>query len=134
MIRSLELTKPNAGDAHSLSVQRFKYAYEAGIDNDRYTMDKFDREFAKNTIRSIGTNPYYFAPLFSTTLVAPAAYHFVIAFMSNRTADNISGYLDGAQFKTWFGITGDYPNFTWKPGQERIPDVSIPPDLCLLTS
>jgi hypothetical protein len=92
-------------------------------------MDKFDREFAKNTIRSVATNPYYFAPLFSTTLVAPAAYHFVLAFMSNHTADNIPGYFTGDHFKTWFAVTGDYPNFKWLPGQERIPDVSIDPSM-----
>lgn len=73
--------------------------------------DKFDREFAKNTIRSVGQNPYYFTGLFSTTLVAPAAYHFVIAMMSNHTADNVNGYLNGEMFKTWFGVSGTYPNF-----------------------
>lgn len=82
------------------------------MDNDRYTMDKFDREFAKNTIRSINQNPNYFAPLFSTTLVAPAAYHFIIAMMSNHTAEEVNGYMDGEMLKTFFGVTGDYPDFT----------------------
>lgn len=42
----------NGGDAHSLSTTRFSYAFESGMDNDRYTLDKFAREFAKNTFRS----------------------------------------------------------------------------------
>jgi hypothetical protein len=113
----------NGGDAHSLSPTRFTYAFEAGMDNDRYTFDKFDRAFAKNTIRSINQNPYYFAPLFSTTLVSPAAYNFVIAFMSNHTEAEPGGYLDGDIFKEFFAVTGDYPNFTWQPGQEKVPDV-----------
>lgn len=112
----------NGGDAHSLSTTRFAYAYASGMDNDRYTMDKFDRAFTMNAMRSEMQNPLYFAPLFSTTLVSPAAYHFVIAMMSNHTADQVGGYLDGSMFKTWFGISGDYPNFTWKKGQERIPE------------
>lgn len=115
----------NGGDAHSLSTTRFGYAFASGMDDDTYTLDKFDREFAKNTIRSVNTNPYYFAPLFSTTLVAPAAYHFVIAMMSNHTAEKPDGYLNGDIFKQFFAISGDYPNFTWNKGQERIPDVSI---------
>lgn len=112
----------NGGDAHSLSTVKFGYAYASGMDDDRYTFDKFARAFTMNTFRSEMTNPRYFAPLFSTTLVSPAAYNFVIAMMSNHTADKVDGYLDGAIFKEFFGITGDYPNFTWKKGQERVPD------------
>ena len=112
----------NGGDAHSLSTVRYAYAYSSGLADDRYTFDKFAQEFTKNTFRSIGTNPYYFTGAFSTTLVSPAAYNFVIAFMSNHTAAEPGGYLDGSTFKQFFGITGEYPNFTWHPGQERMPD------------
>lgn len=43
--------------------------------------------------------------------------------MSNHSAEEPSGYFDGAMFKTFFAITGDSPsNFKWLPGQERIPD------------
>lgn len=114
----------NNGDAHSLSTTRFREAYEEGMADDSYDMDVFSRAFAKNTFRSIQQNPYYFAPLFSTTLVSPAAYNFVIAFMSNHTAEQPGGYLNAAIWKEFFGVTGDYPNFEWLPGQERIPEVS----------
>ena len=92
------------------------------MDDDRYTIDKFAQAFTMNSIRSEETNPYYFAPLFSTTLVSPAAYNFVINFMSNRTAENKNGYLNGQMFKEFFGIAGEYPNFKWLKGLERIPD------------
>lgn len=49
-------------------------------------------------------NPYYFAAPFATTLVSPAAYNFVINFMSNHTAEEPSGYLDGYNFKTFFAV------------------------------
>lgn len=42
--------------------------------------------------------------------------------MSNHTADIPGGYLDGNQFKQFFGITGTSPNFKWLKGQERIPE------------
>lgn len=111
----------NNGDAHSLNVTRFAKAYASGMDDDRYTMDKFRHVVIDNQLESIANNPLYFAPLFSTTLVSPAAYNFVINFMSNHSAEEPNGYLDGEMFKTFFGVTGDYPNFTWLPGQEQIP-------------
>ena len=72
----------NNGDAHSLNVTRFAFAYETGLDNDRYTLDKFRNDVTRNQEDSIMNNPFYFAPLFSTTLVVPAAYNFVINFVS----------------------------------------------------
>lgn len=50
--------------------------------------------------------------------------------MSNHSASEPNGYLDGSQFKTFFGVTGTYNpkaessgyGFTWLPGQERIPE------------
>lgn len=72
----------NNGDAHSVSLTRFQYAWDSGAADDNYTFDTMGRLFAKNTHRSIQSNPYYFAPLFSTTLVAPAAHNFIVAMMS----------------------------------------------------
>ena len=114
----------NNGDAHSLDTARFASAYSVGVDDgsNRYTLDKFAQNFGAKADESVQNNPYYFAAPFSTTLVSPAAYNFVINFMSNHTAEEPSGYLDGEQFKTWFAVTGEYPNFQWLPGQERIPD------------
>lgn len=115
----------NNGDAHSLDVTRFASAYNVGQSDgsDRYTLDKFAQNFVTKAQESISTNPYYFAAPFSTTLVSPAAYNFVINFMSNHTANEPNGYLDGAMFKEWFAVTGNSPDaFTWLPGQEKIPD------------
>ena len=115
----------NGGDAHSSSMTRFKYAYEIGMAADQWTLDDFARVFTKNTHRSVMTNSRYFAPLFSTTLVAPAAYNFLPTLMSNRTAENTAGYFDSYIFKTFFAVGGEYPNFYWKKGEERIPEVSF---------
>ena len=115
----------NGGDAHSSSMTRFATAFEYGLNDNRYTLDKFAQLYAKNTHRSIQQNSLYFAPLFSTTLVSPAAYNFIINFMSNHTAAEPAGYLDQDMFKSWFGVSGTYPNFYWERGQERIPEVRI---------
>ncbi|KAH7346606.1 Chloroperoxidase [Rhexocercosporidium sp. MPI-PUGE-AT-0058] len=111
----------NNGDAYSLDIDRFKRAYEYGMIEDRYTIDQFRAAFVDNINWSIENNPYYFSSQFSGLLVAPAAYNFVINFMSNHTAEEPSGYLNGAIFKEFFSVTGDYPNFKWTPGYEKIP-------------
>lgn len=52
----------------------------------------------------------------------PAAYNFVINLMSNHTAEEPAGYLDGYNFKSFFGIEGEPGSFKWLPGQERVPE------------
>jgi hypothetical protein len=54
--------------------------------------------------------------------VQPAAYTFIYRFMSNKSAEYPEGYLDADVLKSFFSITGDYPNFVWTEGHEKIPD------------
>ncbi|KAI5361337.1 putative chloroperoxidase [Septoria linicola] len=114
----------NNGDAHSLDIKQFTQAYEWGVKDgsDRYTLDKFAQDFRNKGAQSIATNPYFFSAPFSGVLVAPAAYMFVINLMSNHSAEEPNGWLDGEMFKTFFAVEGQYPNFKWLPGQERIPE------------
>ncbi|KAJ5104591.1 hypothetical protein NUU61_001938 [Penicillium alfredii] len=118
----------NHGDAHSLSVEKFEKVYavggndtsEDGLDQ-RFTIDKFRARYQEVQEHSIATNPYYFTGAFSTIVVVPAAYNFVINFMSNHSKEEPSGYLDGYNFKQFFGITGKPGSFVWNKGQERVP-------------
>jgi hypothetical protein len=112
----------NHGDAHSLDISRFTKAFATGVSDNQYTLDRFAQLFLSNSIESVATNPYYFAAPFSGTLVAPVAYNFVINLMSNHSASQPNGYLDGDTFKSFFAVTGNYPNFVWQKGQERIPN------------
>ncbi len=111
----------NNGDAHSLNLTRFKTAYETGMSDDNYTLDLFAQLYANNTQLSTAENPCFFLAPFSG-LVSIVAYNFVINYFSNHSAEQPNGYLNGEMLKTWFAVTGDYPNFEWQPGQERIPD------------
>jgi hypothetical protein len=43
----------NNGDAHSLNVTRFKQVYELGLDDDRYTLDKFRINSIRNQKDSV---------------------------------------------------------------------------------
>lgn len=137
----------NNGDAHSLSIEKFDEVYRVGGNDtsengysQRYTIDKFRSRYHEVQQHSIATNPYYFTGAFSTIVVVPAAYNFVINFMSNHSKEEPSGYLvccnsfhkqkkmafltqtqDGYNFKQFFGVTGTPGNFTWHKGKERIP-------------
>lgn len=129
----------NHGDAHSLNVTRFENVYNIGqVDgSDRYTLDKFRSKFEEAQDDSIANNPYYvcrfqtlphnilttfqFTGAFSTVVVVPAAYNFVINLMSNFTEAEPSGYLDGYSFKSFFGVTGEPGSFVWQRGQEVSP-------------
>lgn len=42
--------------------------------------------------------------------------------MSNHSAAEPSGYIDGSIFKQFFGVTGNPGSFVWERGQERIPE------------
>ncbi|KAK6441281.1 hypothetical protein LTR95_002497 [Oleoguttula sp. CCFEE 5521] len=113
---------PNHGDAHSLNITKFEAVYALGGPEDRYTLDKFRSRFEAVQDESIANNPYYFTGLFSTVAVVPAAYNFVIDLMSNHSAAVPSGYLDGYNFKTFFGVSGQPGSFVWERGQERVPE------------
>lgn len=69
---------------------------------------------------SVSTNPYYFSAPFSG-LVAPAAYQFVINFMSNHSAAAPEGTLTRSILKSFFSVTGPDNALVYTPGQERIP-------------
>lgn len=112
----------NNGDAHSLNTSRFAEVWAAGMTDDRYTLDLMAQQFLRKSQESIATNPYYFAAPFATTLVAPVAHNFVINLMSSHSAEQPDGYLDGEILKAFFAVSGDYPDFTWLKGQERIPN------------
>jgi hypothetical protein len=88
---------------------------------DSYTIDNVRSQNVYNIELSKSTNPYYFSAPFSGLVVAPAAHHFIINFMSNHSADNPGGYLDRPQLKTFFGVSGPDDALVWNPGQEQIP-------------
>lgn len=72
----------NHGDAHSLNITKFTQVYAVGGKEDRYTLDKFVSRFEAVQDQSIAENGYYFTGAFSTVVVVPAAYNFVINFVS----------------------------------------------------
>ena len=64
----------------------------------RYTLDGFRQRFQQVQDAAIAENAYYFTGAFSTIVVVPAAYNFVINLMSNHSAEEPSGYLVSLTF------------------------------------
>ena len=91
------------------------------IIGDSLTLDKTIELSDTNTEFSINNNPYYFSGPFSG-LVAPAAYNFVINFMSNHSAEQPGGFLTPEVIKSFFAVTGEDGNYVHHRGQERIPE------------
>lgn len=71
---------------------------------------------------SVSNNPYFFNAPFSGVIASPAAWSFIYRFMANKSAEHPSGLLDGETLKSFYSVTGDYPDFTYAPGHERFPD------------
>jgi hypothetical protein len=51
-----------------------------------------------------------------------AAWSFIYRFIARKSSEYPEGLLDGEVLKSFYSITGDYPNFEYTPGYEKIPD------------
>ena len=90
--------------------------------NTEYTLDDAAAASDYQTRWSKANNPYYFQAPFAGA-VAPAAYDFVINFMSNRSEESHGGILTRKTLKTFFAVTGNKNGqFKYNLGMERIPE------------
>ncbi|KAI1741822.1 hypothetical protein F4680DRAFT_63304 [Xylaria scruposa] len=121
-------TSPVHGDLYQYGnnlpqVPQFTALYELGQKNgDSVDLDVLTQYRATRFQQSVSENPYFFLAPFSGVVVTSAAYTFIYRFMANKTAENPMGVLNGETLKSFYAITGDYPNFTVTPGHERFPD------------
>lgn len=108
----------NGGNVNVFQLRAWNEMY--ALVGSNLNLDDAAHHCNQNTEYSVQNNPYYFSGPFSG-LVAPAAYNFVVNFMSNHTASNPAGYLNTAILKSFWGITGEPGSFVFHAGQERIP-------------
>ena len=105
-----------------MQVPQFKQLYEMGMADDNYDLDLLTEFRAIRFQQSIENNPEFFYGPFTGVIVSPAAYTYIYRFMANKSAEYPEGQLNGEVLKSFFSITGDYPDFTYTEGYERIPD------------
>ncbi|TGJ81035.1 hypothetical protein E0Z10_g7716 [Xylaria hypoxylon] len=104
-------------------VSQFAALYKLGQENgDSVDLDVLTEFRLQRFEQSVAENPYFFFAPFSGTIVNPAAYTFIYRFMANKSAENPEGVLDGETLKSFYAVTGNYPDFTITPGHERFPD------------
>lgn len=111
------------GNDYKNQVKQFQELYELGVQNGgaidlnvltNYRVTRFNQ--------SINENPYFFNAPFSGVIASPAAWSFIYRFMANKSAEYPEGRLDLNTLKSFYSMTGDYPNFKYTPGYEKFPD------------
>ncbi|MCJ1441811.1 MAG: hypothetical protein MMC23_002303 [Stictis urceolatum] len=111
------------GNDYLVQLNQFKALYEAGqINGDNVDIPVLNQRRSERFDESVNENPYFFNAPFSGVVASPAAWSFVYRFMANKSAEYPEGKLDGETLKSFYSITGDYPDFTYTAGHEKIPD------------
>jgi hypothetical protein len=70
---------------------------------------------------SLSQNPYFFYAPFAGLFANPAGYSFPKAMMANHSAQFPDGSLSAANFKSFFGLSGDGSSLSYQEGHEQIP-------------
>jgi hypothetical protein len=123
-------TSPTRGDLYQygndyqLQVSQFQTLFDLQPDAStaNYNMEVLAKERKITFERSIAENPYFWYGPFTGMAVSQAAHTFIYRFMSNKSAENPEGVLNQDVLKSFYAITGESGNFTYNPGQERIPE------------
>ena len=110
------------GNDYDLVLSRFQRLYDAGKAKNEYDLQLLTDLRHVSFQESLNTNPYFFNAPFAGVIAQPAAWSFIYRFMANKSAEHLSGRLDGEVLKSFFAITGEDGNFVYNRGHERIPD------------
>lgn len=111
-----------SGNDYLLLMSQFQALYDLGKPDDNYDLQLLTDHRATRFQESIDNNPYFFNAPFSGVVAQPAAWAFIYRFMANKSEEYPEGRLNGEVLKSFYAITGDDGDFTYTPGNERIPD------------
>jgi len=117
------LTENASGNDYLVQLPQFTALYELGQQNgDSVDLNVLTQYRNTRFQESINNNPFFFNAPFSGILASPAAWSFVYRFMANKSEEYPMGLLNGEVLKSFYSITGDYPNFQYTAGHEKFPD------------
>lgn len=117
------LTRLSSGNDYLVQLPQFTALYELGQQNgDSVDLNVLTEYRNTRFQQSVANNPYFFNAPFSGVLANPAAWAFIYRFMANKSAEYPMGRLNGEVLKSFYSVTGTYPNFTYTPGYEKIPN------------
>ena len=113
----------SSGNDYLVQLSQFTALYELGQQNgDSIDLDVLTNYRVTRFQQSVSNNPYFFNAPFSGIVAQPAAWTFIYRFMANKSAEYPEGLLTGDVLKSFYSVTGDYPNFKYTPGYEAFPD------------
>ena len=101
------------GNDFKVQLSQFKELYALGMANDNYDLTLLTSYRATRFQQSVSENPYFFNAPFSGVVASPAAWSFIYRFMANKSSEYPQGQLGGEVLKSFYGITGAYPNFVY---------------------
>ncbi|KAJ8508470.1 heme-thiolate peroxidase [Pleurotus djamor] len=115
------------GDNWGVLPKNFKRLYEMQLnvtdEESNYDLPLVTDFHASRLAESISENPRFFSSVFSGIVVGQAGYIFQPRLMANHSIDYPEGRLSKTVLKSFFGVTGEYPDFVYNRGHERIPDI-----------
>ncbi|CAE6341243.1 unnamed protein product [Rhizoctonia solani] len=115
----------NNGDASTMNLEYFKQLYDMkpeGDPNANFDYDTIVANRAKRFRTSVSENPHFFYGPITGLFLSPGAHGFIPRLMSNHSTDAPEGVLNHDTLKSFFGVTGNSANLTYRRGYERIPD------------
>ena len=114
-----------SGNDYKVQVSQFAALYKLGQQNgNSVDLDVLTNYRVTRFQESISENPYFFNAPFSGVVASPAAWSFIYRFMANKSSEHPKGLLTGDVLKSFYSITGEYPNFAYTPGHEAFPGKS----------
>lgn len=102
------------GNDYKVQLKQFTELYELGMENDDYDLEVLTSYRATRFPESVSNNPHFFNAPFSGVVASPAAWSFIYRFMANKSEQYPQWQLNGEVLKSFYAITGDYPNFVYK--------------------
>ena len=123
MIEIISYLSNHSGNNYLLQLSQFSTLYELGQQNgDSIDIPLLTSYRATRFQESVNNNPYFFNAPFSGVAASPAGWSFIYRFMANKSSEYPEGRLTGDVLKSFYSVTGEYPNFKYTPGHETIPD------------
>lgn len=87
--------------------------YELGMADDNYDINLLINYRATRFQQSVSENPYFFNAPFSGIIASPQRSRSYTVSSQTSPKSSPQGQLNGEVLKSFYSITGDYPNFVY---------------------
>ncbi|PHH75562.1 hypothetical protein CDD80_2263 [Ophiocordyceps camponoti-rufipedis] len=110
------------GGSAELNLTLFQQLYDEPIGANGYDISVVAKHFSKRLHDSIHQNPSFFYDPSQVSRLIPLPYIFIPRLFANHSAEFPEGHLNAESLKSFYGVSGQAGNLTYKAGHERIPN------------